>query len=141
LARADKRFRDQMQDAYDQGTDLIRDEIRRRAVDGWDEPVFQKGELVGHIRRYDSRLLELEAKKRDPGYRENTRLEVSGRVPVEPVGFQLDQEQMTSVADILALAVGLESPGVLEKLAELGWSPPRGELPAGEIVAEEDEPG
>lgn len=37
-------------------------EIHRRAVDGYEEPVYQKGELVGTITRYSDRLLELRAK-------------------------------------------------------------------------------
>ncbi|RNE91427.1 hypothetical protein EBL85_13610 [Marichromatium sp. AB32] len=37
-------------------------EIHRRAVEGYEEPVYQKGELVGTITRYSDRLLELRAK-------------------------------------------------------------------------------
>ena len=31
--------------------------IRSRAIDGWDEPIFQQGMLVGYKRRFDSSLL------------------------------------------------------------------------------------
>lgn len=37
-------------------------EIHRRAVEGYEEPVYQRGELVGTITRYSDRLLELRAK-------------------------------------------------------------------------------
>lgn len=37
-------------------------EIHRRAVEGWEEPVYQRGELVGTITRYSDKLLELRAK-------------------------------------------------------------------------------
>lgn len=37
-------------------------EIHRRAVEGWEEPVYQKGELVGTVTKYSDRLLELRAR-------------------------------------------------------------------------------
>jgi hypothetical protein len=52
--------------------DRIEAEAYRRAVDGWLEPVFQKGECVGHRRRYSDALLAkvLEAEKPEK-YRKN----------------------------------------------------------------------
>lgn len=38
------------------------DEVFRRGVLGWDEPVYQNGRKVGKIRKYDSKLLELDVK-------------------------------------------------------------------------------
>jgi hypothetical protein len=81
----DDEFAAAWEDAVEQGTDVIRAEIRRRAVDGWDEPVYQRGELVGHVRKYSDRLLELEAKRRDPAYRDSVKVEGG-----EPVTFVLD---------------------------------------------------
>lgn len=37
-------------------------EIHRRAIEGYEEPVYQRGELVGTITRYSDKLLELRAK-------------------------------------------------------------------------------
>jgi hypothetical protein len=46
-------------------------EAHKRAVDGWKEPVFWKGEPVGSIRKFDNRLLEFLMKADDPAkYRE-----------------------------------------------------------------------
>jgi hypothetical protein len=70
LREQNETFAQEWADAWERGSDLIRDEIRRRAVDGVEEPVFQKGELVGHKRVRSDRLLELEAKRRDPDYRD-----------------------------------------------------------------------
>src|SRR5262245_34519876 len=40
-----------------------RTEIRRRAIDGWDEPVVYQGVLTGAVvRKYSDRMLELMAK-------------------------------------------------------------------------------
>ncbi len=43
--------------AKDMAYDRLEDEATRRAVDGWDEPVYQGGELVGFKRRYSDTLL------------------------------------------------------------------------------------
>jgi hypothetical protein len=79
--RADERFAAAWEEALEQGTDALEDEARRRAVDGWDEPVFQRGELVGHVRRYDSRLLEMLLRARDPArFRESMQVNAGGEV-------------------------------------------------------------
>jgi hypothetical protein len=62
----DPAFRKAWDDAYQAGSDLIEDEARRRAVDGWDEPVFQGGQQIGEIKRYSDRLLERLLKGRKP---------------------------------------------------------------------------
>ena len=48
-------------------------EIFRRAQEGWDEPVYggrYRQEVVGSVRRYSDRLLELRAKALMPEYRD-----------------------------------------------------------------------
>ena len=62
-------FAEAHEEAYENFRESIELEIRRRAIDGWEEPVFQQGEEVGRIRRFDSRLLELLAKRHIPAYR------------------------------------------------------------------------
>lgn len=60
-------------DAQEFWKDQIEAEIQRRALEGWDEPVFGgrfKDELVGHVRRYDSALLQLLAKRHIAEYRD-----------------------------------------------------------------------
>ncbi|MBF0400653.1 MAG: hypothetical protein HQL90_07780 [Magnetococcales bacterium] len=37
----------------------LEDEARRRAVEGWEEPVYQHGKMVGTIHRHSDRLLEM----------------------------------------------------------------------------------
>ena len=52
--------------------ELLEQEAWRRAVDGWEEPVFQKGYMVGKVRKYDQKLLELLLRANLPEkYREN----------------------------------------------------------------------
>lgn len=52
-------FSDDWDAAIAEGTDMLESEARRRAVDGYEEPVFYQGEQVGVIRRYSDRMLEL----------------------------------------------------------------------------------
>lgn len=68
--------------------DILEAEIMRRAVEGIDEPVYQQGRLVGFVRRYSDRLLEMAAKGAFPEkYRE--RFEHMGKdgAPLFAAGF------------------------------------------------------
>ena len=62
LRKNDPEFAAAWDDAIEQATGSVELEIHRRAVEGYDEPVYQKGELVGTITRFSDRLLELRAK-------------------------------------------------------------------------------
>ena len=53
-------------DAYEAGSDWLEDELQRRSHDGWDEPVFYKGEVCGHVRRFSDTLLLANVKARRP---------------------------------------------------------------------------
>lgn len=71
--------------------DAVEREIHRRGVDGWDEPVFQGKELVGHVRKYSDRMLELRAKALAPErYRE--RVDVSGKIDHGDLAGMSDDE-------------------------------------------------
>jgi hypothetical protein len=64
-------------EAVASGVDGLEDEAHRRAVEGWEEPVFQKGFEVGRVRKYSDNLLIMMLKGRRPEvYRE--RHEVTG---------------------------------------------------------------
>ena len=43
-----------------------KDALDERGVDGWEEPVYHKGRLVGTIKRYSDKCLELGLKASDP---------------------------------------------------------------------------
>lgn len=55
--RSDLDFASQFAEAGERVADAFEREAVRRAVDGVDEPVYQRGELVGHVRRYSDALL------------------------------------------------------------------------------------
>lgn len=68
--------------AAEEGDMLIEQEINRRAIDGWQEPVFHQGQSTGeYITRFSDRLLELLAKRRMPDvYRDNAKIEMAGQI-------------------------------------------------------------
>lgn len=65
--REDPEFRARWDELEEVATDRLEDSCYERAVDGWDEPVYQGGEMVGVIRRFDNnlawRLLSRRSKK------------------------------------------------------------------------------
>jgi terminase small subunit-like protein len=68
----DPSFAQAYSDAMEAGTDAIEQEARRRAVEGYDRPVFQGGELVGFERVYSDMLatLLLRGRRRPEVYRD-----------------------------------------------------------------------
>ena len=65
----DEEFQNRFHLAEDDARDTIREEMHRRAVDGWDVPVYYQGELVGRIRKYSDALLWRMVCTRLPEYR------------------------------------------------------------------------
>ena len=61
-------------EARERSTCIVRREVFTRGVVGWYEPVFFAGEKVGDVLRKSDRLIELEAKRRDPSYRDKVDL-------------------------------------------------------------------
>lgn len=57
--REDAAYRAQWDEALQDACDLLEREARRRAVDGWPEPVWHKGEMCGTVQKYSDRMLEL----------------------------------------------------------------------------------
>jgi hypothetical protein len=67
---ADEEFAAQMLDASEAANDALREEIRRRGVDGWDERLVSAGKDMGTIHKYSDTLLIFHAKARMPEYRD-----------------------------------------------------------------------
>lgn len=57
--------------------EAIEAEIDRRAVIGYEEPVFYRGEQCGTVRKWSDPLLALLIRKEHPGYRESVRVDQS----------------------------------------------------------------
>lgn len=116
LREADAAFRAEWEAAYVEGTEAIEQEIKRRGVDGWDEPVYQGGQKVGVVRKHSDTLLIFLAKGRDPErWRENISVEQKGRVQHDHThSGRIDLRQATaSELEVLeALAVRSHANGV-----------------------------
>ncbi len=86
----DEEFALAVDDAMKYNNDLVRGEIFRRGVLGVEEPVFYQGEICGHIKKYSDKLIELEAKRRMPEYRDRVNIDatVQHGVVVIPAGPQ-----------------------------------------------------
>jgi len=93
----DPKLREAINRAQDNGGDSLEDEAYRRAVEGWDEPVFNRGVLVGYVRKYSDKLLALMLEGAKPEkYRAN-------RTAVAVVATdKITPDELPKVADRLA---------------------------------------
>lgn len=93
--------------------DVVESELLRRATEDWDEPVFnhRTGEVMGRIRKYDSRLMEVVARAvlKDRGYGNDVNL--TGKLQVEPVQA-LSVEELRARAVQLLQKLGPETPAI-----------------------------
>lgn len=79
----DPEFAAQWEEAMEMAKADVEHEIYRRAQEGWEEPIYggrYREQVVGTVRRYSDRLLELRAKALLPAYREISSVSVNGRV-------------------------------------------------------------
>lgn len=75
-------YEERFQEAHQAWVEVLTTEAFRRGVEGWDEPVYQKGGLVGTVKKFDSYLLMQLLKKADPSFKEsgNTSVSVANQV-------------------------------------------------------------
>jgi hypothetical protein len=66
LRAGDETLARQWDDAIEVAADALEAEARRRALEGWLEPVFYQGQQVGEVRKYSDRMLELLLKAQRP---------------------------------------------------------------------------
>ena len=67
---------------------VVERELHRRAVEGYEEPVFYRGEEVGKVRKYSDRLLELRIRALAPEYRPTAKIEHGGTMEFKDSGLQ-----------------------------------------------------
>jgi hypothetical protein len=94
--RKDPEFEKAVKEAWESGTDVLEDEAKRRAVDGVEEPVYQKGLQVGFVRKYSDTLLIFLLKSRSDRFRRLDAVSVTGadghgpvEVTVRRIGTQI----------------------------------------------------
>ena len=81
-------FAEQWVEAMEVASDNIIVEARRRAIDGWLEPVWHNGEKIGEIHKYSDTILCRLLSAADPRYR-TSRTEVSN-APGEVLKVEAD---------------------------------------------------
>jgi len=108
LRRRDIEFARLWDEALEQSRARVEHELHRRAVEGWEEPIYggkHKERIVGTVRRYSDRLLELRAKALLPEYREHSKLDLGGRMSLRPETMdslaELTREEREQVRDLL----------------------------------------
>lgn len=101
LVRLVPEFADMFEVAKASFAEALHSEAVRRAVKGWDEPVIggrNRDQVVAHVKRYDSRLMELLLKRHDPLFKDQNEatVKITGGVLVVPgiSSSQDDWEQM-----------------------------------------------
>ena len=83
LRSADPEFASGWENALDEGVDGLEFEAQRRAFEGTDDPVYQGGALVGHIRKYSDTLAMFLLKAHRPErFRERTEVKHTGEVDI-----------------------------------------------------------
>jgi len=92
--RDNEDFAEEWNNAMEAAATVLEAEMVRRAVDGVMEPVFFKGTVVGHIRKYSDTLLQFALRGMRPEvYRENARggnLNVNFGIAVMPMTAKND---------------------------------------------------
>lgn len=71
--------------ALEVGVTALEDEVKRRAFEGTEKPVYQGGVEVGRIREYSDSLAMFILKGRIPAYRDKQDLNVSGSLSIAEV--------------------------------------------------------
>lgn len=76
-------FRQSWDEALLEAAGNAEHELYRRAQEGTDKPVFQRGQLVGHVREYSDRLLAQRVRALNPAYRETTKVDLNAHATLE----------------------------------------------------------
>lgn len=100
--RTDPDFKDAYDEAYEDFKESLETEAMRRAIMGWEEPVFQQGVQAGTVRKYDSRLLELLLKRHIPQFKEKyeATLNVSGGILAVPMPMSPEEWAKANLVEV-----------------------------------------
>lgn len=97
-------FEEQWQSAVEEGNEAIRDEIKRRAMDGVAQAVYHDGKVVGRRKVYSDDLLKFLAKSRMKEFSDNVQVDHNFK-------FDGAAEQLAAkFAQIFATTTGTEIP-------------------------------
>lgn len=117
---ADTSYAAAFADARESAADRLERAALIRAVDGIDEPVFHKGEVVGHVRRYSDSLLQFLLKGARPEkYRERFDMGIRpGRDPAVDEALQRLIRNPEALRQASELAGVLDAPSTVREFGE-----------------------
>ncbi len=74
----DNEFKELWDNAFEEFIDTVEAEVKRRAIEGVEKPIFYKGKRVdkGKVREYSDNLLMFYLKRYRPPFRDNHKIEV-----------------------------------------------------------------
>jgi len=103
----DPEYAKAFEEAHEKSVERLEQEARRRAVEGWEEPVFHKGKVVGKVRKYSDTLLIFLLKGAAPEkYKDRVANEHSGKVEADVNVVhdlrKLDPKELAELERILA---------------------------------------
>ena len=82
--RDDPAYKDAFADATRMAGDFLEDEAIRRAKEGWQEPVFYRGEHVDNVTKYSDTLMIVMLKGAKPDkYKDRTQVSGDATAPLE----------------------------------------------------------
>jgi len=77
-------FAEEWENAYQTATDRLESEAWERATNGTSKPVYQNGQLVGHIQQYSDTLLIFLLKGHKPDrFKERSQIEVTKKPEID----------------------------------------------------------
>ena len=96
--KSSKVFKSAYDAALEDANDAIRSEIRRRAIDGWNEEVYQNGFCAGTVHKYSDTLLIFLTKARMPEFRDKQQVELTGKDggPIQTEGLVIDTRTLSA---------------------------------------------
>lgn len=98
LMQRDPEFNADVEEARSQALGRLEAECVRRAVEGVQRPIYQRGELVGHEQVHSDGLLMFALRALDPAkYNEKRQVEVKGDVTHRVVGLLISPQDLLSL--------------------------------------------
>lgn len=125
LRKRDAEFRRAWNEASEIGTELLEAEAQRRAYHGVLEPVFYKGVICGHVRKYSDGMLMRLLAARKPEVYGNTG-EEGGRAPLNvSINVAVENNPPAPPPPELVVVVDENSREEDPRLPETGQIPPK----------------
>ncbi len=105
LAGRDPQFALELQEARSAALGRVEEAIAKRAIDGVERPIFQRGELVGTERVYSDHLLLRLAQRLDPlSWTDRQKVEHSGTVEHRGVMLEITAGEVLCVGGAAVLS-------------------------------------